>query len=71
VLRHFQTHHARAPVYILENVPLLGDTRFHVIASVHKIRSSIGPVILLDVMRVGLCAHRPRLWWMNLLPREV
>jgi len=26
-------------MYILENVPLLGDTRFHVMASVHEIRS--------------------------------
>jgi hypothetical protein len=28
-------------------------------------------MVLLDVMRVGLCAHHPRLWWMNLVPREV
>jgi site-specific DNA-cytosine methylase len=30
VLRHLQTHHVCAPTYIFENVPLLGDTRFHV-----------------------------------------
>jgi len=39
VLRHLQTHQAHAPTYILENVPLLGDTRSHVMASVHEIRS--------------------------------
>ncbi len=68
VLRHLQTHQVRALVYILENVPLLGDTRFHVMANVHKIRSWIGPMVLLDATRVGSRAHRPRLWWTNLLP---
>jgi hypothetical protein len=33
VLRHLQTHQACSPAYILENVPLLGDTRSHVMAS--------------------------------------
>ncbi len=47
MLRHLQTHHARAPVYILENVPLLGDTRSHVMANVHEIRFWI----LGDVLR--------------------
>jgi len=37
VLRHLQTHQARVPVYILENVPLLGDIRSHVMTSVHQI----------------------------------
>ncbi len=59
VLRHLQTQQARAPTYILENVPLLGDTRFHVMASVHKIRFWIGPTVLLDAARVGSRAHRP------------
>jgi hypothetical protein len=59
VLRHLQTHQARAPMYILENVPLLGDTRSHVMANVHEIRSWIRPAILLDVARVGSRAHRP------------
>ncbi len=40
-------------------------------ASVHQIRSWIGPAVLLDATRVGSCAHRPQLWWTNLLPREV
>jgi hypothetical protein len=59
VLRHLQTHQARVFTYILENVPLLGDTRFHVIVSVHEIRSWIGPAVLLDAVRVGLHAHLP------------
>ncbi len=71
MLRHLQTHQAHVPAYILENVPLLGDTRSHVMASVHQIRSWIGPTVLLDATRVGSCVHRPRLWWTNLLPREV
>jgi hypothetical protein len=71
VLHHLQTHQACVPTYILENVPLLGDTRFHVMASVHQIRSWIGPTILLDAARVGSRAHHPQLWWTNLLPREV
>jgi hypothetical protein len=52
-------HQACAPMYILENVPLLGDIRSHVMVSVHKIRSWIGPAVLLDVARVGSCVHRP------------
>jgi hypothetical protein len=61
VLCHLQTHQAHAPAYILENVPLLGDIRSHVMVSVHEIRSWIGPVVLLDATRVGSRAHRPRL----------
>jgi len=71
VLRHLQTHQACVPTYILENVPLLGDTRSHVMASVYQIQSWIGPAVLLDSTRVDSRAHRPRLWWTNLLPREV
>jgi site-specific DNA-cytosine methylase len=71
VLCHLQTKHVRAPAYILKNVPLLGDIRSHVMASVHEIWSWIGPVVLLDAARVSSCAHRPRLWWTNLLPKEV
>ncbi len=71
MLRHLQTHQARVLAYILENVPLLGDIRFHVMASVHKIQSWIGPTSLLDATRVGSRAHGPRLWWTNLLPKEV
>jgi hypothetical protein len=40
-------------------------------ASVHKIRSWIGPTVLLDAARVSSRVHRPQLWWTNLLPREV
>jgi len=36
VLCHLQTHQARVPAYILENVPLSGDTRSHVMVSVHR-----------------------------------
>jgi len=71
VLCHLQTHHIRVPAYILENAPLLGDMRFHVMVSVHEIWSWIGPTVLLDAARVGSCAHHPRLWWTNLLPKEV
>jgi hypothetical protein len=39
--------------------------------SVHEIQSWIGLAILLDAAKVGSCAHRPRLWWTNLLPKEV
>jgi hypothetical protein len=40
-------------------------------ANVHEIQSWIGLAILLDVVRVGPRAHRPRLWWTNMLPKEV
>jgi hypothetical protein len=59
VLRHLQTHQARVLVYILDNVPLLGDTRSYMMANVHEIQSWIGPTILLDAARVGSRAHHP------------
>ncbi len=59
VLRHLQTHHVHALAYILENVPLLGDTMFHVMANVHEIWSWIGLAVLLDATRVGSCVHCP------------
>jgi hypothetical protein len=71
MLCHLQTHQACVPAYILENVPLLGDIRSHVMASVHQIRSWIGPAVLLDAVKVGSHAHHPRLWWTNLLSKEV
>jgi len=71
VLHHLQTHQVHAPAYILENVPLLGDIRSHVMVNVHEIRSWIGLVVLLDATRVGSPAHCPRLWWTNLVPKEV
>jgi hypothetical protein len=40
-------------------------------ASVHEIQSWMGPAVLLDATKVGLRAHRPRLWWTNLLSKEV
>jgi hypothetical protein len=50
---------------------LLGDTRFHVMANVHEIHFWIRLMVLLDAARVGSHAHRPQLWWTNLVPKEV
>ena len=71
MLRHLHVHQRCSPAYILENVLLLGDTRAHMRASAHEVRSWIGSAVLLDAARVGSSAHRPRLWWTNQLPREV
>ncbi|BBN20292.1 hypothetical protein Mp_8g17980 [Marchantia polymorpha subsp. ruderalis] len=71
VLRHLQVQQTRSPAYILENVPLLGDTRAQLMASVHQVRAWIGSVVLLDAAKVGSRAHHARLWWTNLLPREI
>ncbi|PTQ36558.1 hypothetical protein MARPO_0063s0090, partial [Marchantia polymorpha] len=71
VLRHLQEQQTRSPAYILENVPLLGDTRAQLMASVHEVRAWIGSAVLLDAARVGSRAHRARLWWTNLVPREI
>ncbi|PTQ27347.1 hypothetical protein MARPO_0204s0011, partial [Marchantia polymorpha] len=71
VLRHLQEQQTRSPAYILENVPLLGDTRTQLMASVHEVRAWIGSAMLLDAARVGSRAHRARLWWTNLVPQEI
>jgi hypothetical protein len=34
-------------------------------------KSGLGSAVLLDAMRVGSHAHRPQLWWTNLLSKEV
>ncbi|CAM6092168.1 unnamed protein product [Calypogeia fissa] len=71
VLRYLQQSKARSPTYILENVPVLGDTRAQVLASVRQVRFWLGPAVLLDAASDGSRAHRPRLWWTSMLPREV
>ncbi|CAM6084254.1 unnamed protein product [Calypogeia fissa] len=71
VLRYLQEFQAHPPAYILKNVPVLGDTRAQVLARVRQVRFWLGPALLLDAASVGSRAHRPRLWWTNLLPREV
>ncbi|KAG6558052.1 hypothetical protein Mapa_000232 [Marchantia paleacea] len=71
VLRSLQSQQTYSPAYILENVPLLGDPRARAMTSAHQVRSWIGLAVLLDAARVGSRAHRPRLWWTNLLPRDV
>ncbi|PTQ47547.1 hypothetical protein MARPO_0007s0008, partial [Marchantia polymorpha] len=60
VLRHLQEQQTRSPAYILENVPLLGDTRAQLMASVHEVKAWIGSAVLLDAARVGSRAHRAR-----------
>ena len=40
-------------------------------ASVQQVRAWIGSAVLLDAAQVGSRAHRPRLWWTNLMPFEV
>jgi hypothetical protein len=71
VIKHLQDNQVHPPAYILENVPLLGDARSRIVASMHQVRQWLGPVVLLDVASVGSRAHRPRLWWTNLAPPEV
>jgi hypothetical protein len=71
VLRYLQDHQVRPPAFILENVSLMGDTRPSVISAAMAVRTGLGRAVPLDAARVGSRAHRPRLWWTNLLPREV
>ncbi|PTQ28729.1 hypothetical protein MARPO_0156s0026, partial [Marchantia polymorpha] len=61
VLRHLQEQQTRSPAYILENVPLLGDTRAELMASVHEVRAWIRSAVLLDAARVGSRAHRAQI----------
>ncbi|CAM6100575.1 unnamed protein product [Calypogeia fissa] len=71
VLRYLEQFQVRPLAYILENVPVLGDTHAQVLASVRQVRFWLGLAVLLDAPSIGSQAHRPRLWWTNLLPREV
>ena len=71
VIRHLQTTQVHPPGYILENVPILGDSREGVVTSVRQVRAWIGSAVLLDAAQVGSRAHRPRLWWTNMMPLEV
>jgi hypothetical protein len=71
VLRYLQENQKTSPTYILENVRLLGNSRSRVVTSMHQVKAWLGPTVLLDAASVGSLAHRPRLWWTNLLPPEV
>lgn len=57
MLRHLKVQKAHPLAYILENVPLLGDTQIQLMASVHEVQLWIGLVVLLDVATVGSRAH--------------
>ena len=70
VLRHMQLHQTNPLAYILKNVPLLGDSRAHIMENAQQIRAVLGTVVMLDVAAVGSRAHCPRLWWTNLAPQE-
>jgi hypothetical protein len=71
VICHLQDNQVHSPAYILKNVPLLGDARSRVVASMHQVQQWLGPAVLLDMASVGSRAHRPRLWWTNLMPPGV
>jgi len=71
VIKHLQDNQVHPPAYILENVPLFGDARSRIVASMHQVRQWLGPAVLLDAPSVGSRAHHPRLWWTNLAPPEV
>lgn len=45
----------------------MDDSRARVMVSVHQVRSWLGSAVLLDAAAVGSWAHRPRLWWTNLM----
>jgi hypothetical protein len=50
---------------------LLGDAWSRVVASMHHVQQWLGPAMLLDAASVGSRAHRPQLWWTNLMPPKV
>ena len=61
-------HQPSPPGYILENVPLLGDSRAKVLEGRHYVCQHLGDPIFVDAAGLGSYSHRPRWLWTNLAP---
>jgi site-specific DNA-cytosine methylase len=71
VMRYLQTSQRRPLGYILENVPVVSNSRSRTLESMHRIHNILGVPVLIDAVVVGSRTHRPRLWWTNLAPVEL
>jgi site-specific DNA-cytosine methylase len=71
VMRYLQTSQRQPPSYIVENVPVVNNSRSRTLESMHRIHNILGVPVLIDTAAVGSRAHRPRLWWINLAPAEL
>jgi hypothetical protein len=66
VIRYIQTSQQQPPSYIVENVPVVSNSRSRTLEIMHRIHGILGVPVLIDAAAVGSRAHRPSLWWTNM-----
>jgi site-specific DNA-cytosine methylase len=71
VICYLQTSQCQPPGYIVENVPVVSNSRSRTLESIHKIHDILGVPVLIDAAAVGSRAHHPRFWWTKLVPAEL
>jgi hypothetical protein len=71
VICYLQTSQRRPPGHIVENVPIVSNSRSRTLESMYKIHGILGVPVLIDAGVVDSRAHRPRFWWTNLAPAEL
>ena len=71
VFCYLQTSQRQPLGYIVENVPKVSSSRSRTLESMYKIYTILGVSVLIDVAVIGSQAHRPRLWWTNMVPAEL
>ena len=54
--------------YLIENVPIVSESRERNRASLKQIEAIFGPSTFIDAAKIGSRAHRARSWWTNLVP---
>jgi site-specific DNA-cytosine methylase len=62
VIRYLQTSQRRPLGYIVENVPVVSNSRSRTLESMHKIHGILGVPVLIDAAAVGSRAYHPRFW---------
>ena len=71
ILHTLQVVQVNGPGYIIENVPVMSESRERNLTSVKKIEAILGPSVFIDAAKVGSRAHRARMWWTNLVPTSI
>ncbi len=70
-MQHLQQTHMHPCVYLLENVPPLGDSKPIVLVRWQQIKTWIGKLVQVDVASVGPQTHQFQWMWINPTPPEV
>jgi hypothetical protein len=71
IIRTLQMFQTSGPGYLVENVPVVDESRARNLAGLKRIEAVLGPSVSIDAAQIGSRAHRYRQWWTNIIPTEV